>query len=1459
MSSKRMRKKTPSKSTLVILEPLEARMLMSAVIQLFGNSQLIANGASTVAATNFTNFRDMPTTYSDIVGAAMRTFQIKDIGDTDLNLTNGIDSVTISGANAGDFTVTGRPGATITPGASTNFTISFTPQGAGDRTAVVTIVSDDPGTPSYTFTIAGRGVDVTTAGDGLQIGILEAGSGDAAFKGSALSLNYVGYTTVGDVIDETYAPGHDPGAYVVGRNNLYSGWDEGLLGIQPGETRTIFVPTTLLDNSTVSAIYTFTAGSVTQPAITVKGGNATIQNGSTVIGTANNTQFGPVPLTGPMAAVSRTFRLLNNGGGDLWSTAGLEGISITGPAAGDFNVVAPAAWNSTSSTFVPSGMTDPNYTNFTVTFSPLDTGLRQATVTVVTNDPDNPTFTFDIAGTAVSTTTLAGGVEIVTTTLGSGTGAVQGSDISATFTGTLFNGTIFDSNGNPSTPTHLFVGSAALPPGLNAGLLGIQPGETRTIFVPASQGFGVTGGSYGTLTANAPLIYTVNALSFSAGTTAISVSGHGTTIAAGDSTPSATDFTDFGAMSTTVNATIGTLMRTYLINNTGGLDLTLNGSVTITGINAADFTIVANPDATIAAGTSSAFAIAFTPQGTGLRKGTVTISSNAATNSSYSFAIQGTGVATTTTNVTLADPNNTSQTLTYPLQIATTTKGTGIAAINGTYLSVNYTGYLLNGNSFDSSVDPAFGHVAPFSFALGTGQVIQGWEKGMLGIKPGETRWLFIPAGLGYGNSTQNANIPAGSTLIFKVSAVSESLPMVSLYGNSTFIKPGDTTPATADFTDFRFVSTTADAVIGTANSNRTFYIVNNATGSVAILGASPITISGPNAADFTVMTAPTTTNVQGGSYTPFTINFVPHGTGTRTATITVTVNDGTRTTYAFTVKGQGLTTTNNISNHLQYAILKAGSGSGATATVLDNATSSNGTSIVFDYTAFLSDGTVFDQSTYESSLLRGHAPISAVPNGYYYLSGSGTSSSVQYAASSLPAGLDQALVGMKVGETRAVVVPAALTVLANSTETGTQTYMFLVTRRRGPAVVVGSTVNNSFQGIAFGENSPSASDGTLLGTLPAGNTSGTLTNAFQLGAYDTSDEARGLFFTVSDGNARFTTGSASNFKSVVASDTVNGFRYVVTFTAPPLVNYTAHTYTTKMHIYTTDPTHPDFWFAISADVTPWVDLTTTVNTSNSMGFGSGTITSGAFKTYNIPVLVTNRGNVAVSSTISGVDFQIYLHPANATSNSADVLVSPANFTTSALRGLTAKASPRTVLVPVTVPLTVGTGDYQLVIKSNTSNTIIEFNTSNAFTTTQSIHVNQGTIGLGAQLAGSTFPASVAANAKLSGSLSISFNNTGNLVYASSQKITLQLVAIDIANLSHIVNIGAPSTLTLGALRAGGTSSKFSLSKTLTTGIATAGTYELAYSITPTTALGGVTQFYVTTKANGDWIQLVVT
>ena len=99
------------------------------------------------------------------------------------------------------------------------------------------------------------------------------------------------------------------------------------------------------------------------------------------------------------------------------------------------------------------------------------------------------------------------------------------------------------------------------------------------------------------------------------------------------------------------------------------------------------------------------------------------------------------------------------------MQVEDVVVGTGAEALQGKMVSVHYTGWLTDGTKFDSSKDRG----QPFQFPLGRGQVIQGWDQGVQGMKVGGKRKLTIPPEMGYGAEGAGGVIPPNATLVFEV------------------------------------------------------------------------------------------------------------------------------------------------------------------------------------------------------------------------------------------------------------------------------------------------------------------------------------------------------------------------------------------------------------------------------------------------------------------------------------------------------------------------------------------------------------------------------------------------------------------------------------------------------------------------------------------------------------------
>ncbi|MGI5828376.1 MAG: FKBP-type peptidyl-prolyl cis-trans isomerase [Patescibacteria group bacterium] len=119
---------------------------------------------------------------------------------------------------------------------------------------------------------------------------------------------------------------------------------------------------------------------------------------------------------------------------------------------------------------------------------------------------------------------------------------------------------------------------------------------------------------------------------------------------------------------------------------------------------------------------------------------------------------------------TQPQPKRTSNVTNFPqsvdtLQFQDQIVGNGDEAVSGKTVTVHYTGMLTNGQKFDSSLDRG----QPFVFPLGAGQVIAGWDQGVVGMKVGGKRRLLIPADLAYGDQGVPGAIPPGATLVFDI------------------------------------------------------------------------------------------------------------------------------------------------------------------------------------------------------------------------------------------------------------------------------------------------------------------------------------------------------------------------------------------------------------------------------------------------------------------------------------------------------------------------------------------------------------------------------------------------------------------------------------------------------------------------------------------------------------------
>ncbi len=135
----------------------------------------------------------------------------------------------------------------------------------------------------------------------------------------------------------------------------------------------------------------------------------------------------------------------------------------------------------------------------------------------------------------------------------------------------------------------------------------------------------------------------------------------------------------------------------------------------------------------------------------------------------FSYFIFGLNNSPTNTPDTLTtqQPTQSQASNNSKLQVSDEKIGTGATVKKGDTVEINYVGTLVNGTKFDASAD----HGDAFTTQIGVGQVIKGWDEGIIGMKVGGKRKLTIPPSLGYGNQAVGS-IPPNATLVFQVELV---------------------------------------------------------------------------------------------------------------------------------------------------------------------------------------------------------------------------------------------------------------------------------------------------------------------------------------------------------------------------------------------------------------------------------------------------------------------------------------------------------------------------------------------------------------------------------------------------------------------------------------------------------------------------------------------------------------
>jgi hypothetical protein len=385
------------------------------------------------------------------------------------------------------------------------------------------------------------------------------------------------------------------------------------------------------------------------------------------------------------------------------------------------------------------------------------------------------------------------------------------------------------------------------------------------------------------------------------------------TITDGDITPSSLDNTQYATV-----VVGGNQAKNFRIENTGNASLTIN-SISMIGGNNTEFVASGAPIATfpftIAAGASIDFTVTFTPTAAGVRSTTLTISSSDANEATYDFLIQGTGSATPIVEINVKGngqsipdnsiyPQGTNWTY-FPvtLQGNSSTRIFTIENLGSTVLS-------LTGASPYIQISGA--HAAQFSVSIIPSNSIAGGSTTTFEI-------TFTPTSGGAKNATITIgnNDTDEAVYNFNISGTCQGSNNLYVSGNGYDVPKGSVTTSITNLTDFGLIAVTTGVKQNT-------FVITNLSGATSYL--SNASISGADAAMFSVIAQPNNGAFGSGNTTSFTVNFTPTSAGVKTATVTFNAyTNSARTTpdtldpvFTFAISGEGIVYTACSNNSVQ-------------------------------------------------------------------------------------------------------------------------------------------------------------------------------------------------------------------------------------------------------------------------------------------------------------------------------------------------------------------------------------------------------------------------------------------------------------------------------------------------------------------------------------------------------------
>ena len=779
-----------------------------------------------------------------------KTFTIRNSGTGPLsNLALSVD-----GANAAEFVAANLSATSLAPNATATFTVTFTPDAAGERTAAIHVASDDADENPYDIALTGIGLDPEIAvEEPLNTGLTDG-----------VSSRSIGSANIGKSVTKTFTIRNTGTLNLTGLAATFTGANQaeftaaafGNTTVTPGNTTTVtvtFSPTATGNRVATLAIASndrdenpfeiALTGTGTTPEISIEQPVNTEQPDGT-----GEVDFGSVNAT---QSVAKTFTIRNSGTGPLSNLA----LSVDGANSGEF-----VAANLSATSLAPNATA-----TFTVTFTPDAAGERTAAVHVASDDADeNP---YDIALTGIGLDPEIAVEEPLNTGL---TDGVSSRSIGSANIGKSVTKTFTIRN----TGTLNLTGLAATFTGANQaeftaaafGNTTVTPGNTTTVTVTFSP----------TATGNRVATLAIASNDRDENPFEIALTGTGTTPEisieqpVNTEQPDGTGEVDFGS----VNAT-QSVAKTFTIRNSGTGPLS-NLALSVDGANAAEF-VAANLSATsLAPNATATFTVTFTPDAAGERTAAVHVASDDADENPYDIALTGIGLDP---EIAVEEPLNTG------LTDGVSSRSIGSANIGK---SVTKTFTIRNTGTLNLT-----GLAATFT---------------------GANQAEFTAAA--FGNTTVTPGNTTTVTVTFSPTATGNRVATLAIASNDRDENPFEIaltgTGTTPEISIEQPVNTeqpdgTGEVDFGNATPaddiTKTFTIRNTGTGPLSDIA---LNVDGTHSAEFTASNLSSTV-VQPDETATFTVTFMPDGAGTRTAAIHVSSDDPDENPYDIDLTGFGL------------------------------------------------------------------------------------------------------------------------------------------------------------------------------------------------------------------------------------------------------------------------------------------------------------------------------------------------------------------------------------------------------------------------------------------------------------------------------------------------------------------------------------------------------------------------